>query len=137
MSLGEVDWKLLKGLENRKTPISDFLYDIFQREAVDIIMSSTDAEELFDRAEALITLEAAHCRLQATEPRGWFWVPYGRYVWRSQGGGVNRRFVEFEQLTAGSPVLKAGLLGGSPESAANAVAAVRDFFKELGGSLFR
>jgi hypothetical protein len=65
----------------------------------------------------------------------WFWVPLGRFVWKESGDGVSQRLSQFERLPAESPILKAGLLGGTPETAAAAVNAIRDFLKEHAGLL--
>jgi hypothetical protein len=48
----------------RKTPASDFIYALFEREALDILMDPSETEELFDRTDMLITLESAHLRLK-------------------------------------------------------------------------
>jgi hypothetical protein len=137
-TLENVDWKKLSGLERHKTPVSDFMYGLFQSEAADLLMNPADAEELFDRTEFLITLEFAHHRLQRMEKSGlWFWAPVGRYVWKGDDDGVAKRLTEIEQqLAADSPHLKAGLLGGTSESALAAVNAFRGFLKEIRGSLF-
>jgi hypothetical protein len=137
MKLESIDWKILNGLEQRKTPVSDFMYALFERESTDILMDRSEAEELFDRTEFLIALDFAHHRLQRMKQTGlWFWVPLGRFVWKRSGDGVSKRLSQFEQLPAESPILKAGLLGGTPETATAAVNAIRDFLKKQAGQLF-
>ena len=134
MTLESVEWKILNGLEQRNSPVSDFMYALFEQESTDILMDRSEAEELFDRTEFLIALEFAHHRLQRMKQTGlWFWVPLGRFVWRESGDGVSQRLSQFERLPAESPILKAGLLGGTPERAAAAVNAIRDFLKEHAG----
>jgi hypothetical protein len=135
--LESIDWRILDGHEKKKTPASDFLYQLFEHEAADILMSPADAEDLFDRTELLIALESAHFRLRRMAASGlWFWVPIGRFAWKDGGDRVLKALKEFEQLPADSPILKAGLLGGTPESVAEAVTAIRGFFEQNRGQLF-
>jgi hypothetical protein len=134
LSFEYVDWKLLDGLENRLTPISDFMYSMFTSESSDIVMAREDADELFDKVEFLITLEFSYFRLRRIEksPHLWFWAPHGRFAWKAG----NRRFRmldEYEALTSDSPIFKAGLLGGSAASLRRIAAAVREFFGKFGG----
>jgi hypothetical protein len=55
---------VLKGLEQKRTPASVFLFRLFENEITDAAMDSSEAEELFDRLEFLISLEFAYLRLQ-------------------------------------------------------------------------
>lgn len=131
-SLGSINWKFLKGLENRRTPGSDFLLSTLSTELGDIALGANDAPEVFDRLEMLITLEFAHLRLSRVSETGiWFWTPPGRYIWSSRKGGALNILKEFEDLTPGHPLLAAGLLGGSPTSAAAVLDAVREHFKKI------
>jgi hypothetical protein len=134
LALGSIDWKFLKGLEHRKTPVSDCLFELLQREATDIALAPGEAEELFDRLEFLVSLEFAHQRLQMMPETGlWFWMPVGRYVWKRSGDGVSARLAAHVNLPADHAILKAGLLGGQTATATQAVDAVRKFIEEQPG----
>ena len=62
--LDRINWKALTGLENRRTPASDLLFGLFEKEVIDSTVDQSEAEELFDRLEFLISLEFSHLRLQ-------------------------------------------------------------------------
>jgi hypothetical protein len=126
LALGAIDWKVLKGFEQQRVPASDFLYGLFEQEVADA--DARDAECLFDRLEFLISLEFSHVRLaRVAESTSalWFWTPLGRYVCKRGGDGIVDRLAEHENLPADHALLQAGLLGGSPASAARAVQAMR------------
>jgi hypothetical protein len=40
------EWKFLKDLEKRKTPASDFMYALFEREVVDILMDPPNSPKI-------------------------------------------------------------------------------------------
>lgn len=127
LALGWTDWKVLTGFENRRTPASDFLFGGFEKELTDSAVDQSEAEDLFDRLEFLISLEFAYLRLQSTNGL-WFWMPIGRYIWKRQRDGVfNRLAAAYENLPADHVLLQAGLLGGTSESAAKVVGEMRKF----------
>jgi SIR2-like domain len=134
-TLESVEWKVLTGFENRHTPHSDFMSDVFRTEARDVVIGDADADETWDRAEFIISLEFARLRLDREKETGvWFWVPLGRFVWKREGDPFEARLQRFENLNAADPALQAGLLGGTPVTANEAVMAVRDFVKKHAGS---
>ena len=86
-----------------------------------------ETDDLFDRLEFLITLEFAHFGLQAqaaSKDGLWFWIPIGRYIWKSGGDGIFARLTAHDDLPPDHSVLRAGLLGGTPTAATEAVLAV-------------
>ena len=130
LTLGAVDWTVVKGLETCRTPASEFLFRLFRAEIADASLDpgATD-EDLFDRLEFLISLEFAHMRLRRESghsPGAWFWVPLGRYVCNLDGRAMLDRLAGYERLPADHALLKAGLLGGTPAGAAQAVGAMRE-----------
>jgi SIR2-like domain len=130
-ALGSIDWKLLKGLENHKTPASDFLFERFKRETTDIAVDPSEAEEMFDRLEFLISVEFTHLRIDRMASTGlWFWLPFGRYVWKRGGDGVAARLSAFQNLSADNPMLRAGFLGGTPDLANRAIEAILKHMRE-------
>ncbi len=129
LALGSIEWKVLKGLEERQMPASDFLFSLFKPEVADAALDPGEAaEDLFDRLEFLISLEFSHMRLQqiaASSRPLWFWMPLGRYVGNLSGERILDRFAALENLPADHALLQAGLLGGTPASAADAAQAMR------------
>jgi hypothetical protein len=133
LALGSIEWKVLKGLEQRRMPASDFLFGLFEKEITDAAVGRSDAEDLFDCLEFLISLEFSYLRLQqiAASSHGlWFWTPLGRYICKRGGDSIFDRLAAHENLPADHALLQAGLLGGTPASAAQAVEAMRQGFNK-------
>ena len=93
---------------------------------------TSEVEELFDQLEFLISLEFAHLRQQQTAANDglWFWMPVGRYVWKRSGDSVFERLTAHDNLPPDHALLQAGLLGGTPASATQAVEATRKLIRE-------
>lgn len=129
--LNDNNWRFLKGLENRRTPGSDFLFTLFAAEASDISFPPGGEADLFDQIEFLITAEFAHQRLGIMEKTGlWFWTPVGRYIWNSNFPRAEK-LNQLESLSTDDPLLSAGLLGGKPESAKATAEALREHLKKI------
>lgn len=126
---GHFDWKFLNTTTNWKLPASKYFADVLGDEILDVARSVTTGDALYDALETLIALEYAHLRLahQAVDAQLWFWTPMGKFLWRHDGAAGLK---SFDDLTADSEFLKAGLLGGSVESAAAAMVAVRELVKK-------
>jgi hypothetical protein len=129
LALGSIQWKVIKGYEERRTPASDFLFSLFRREFTDASLDPGEAiEDLFDRVEFLISLEFSHARLRQIADSSrplWFWTPLGRYACNLGGKGLLDRLAEATNLPADHALLQAGLLGGTPDSATQAALAMR------------
>jgi SIR2-like domain len=134
MALGDhIPWKWLNGLENHKLPASDFMFGLFEAEAAaDAAEDLNGATDLFNRVELLISLEFAHIRLGRMATNGMhFWCPLGRFVWQRQDASALAQMATYETLPSTHPLLQAGLLGGTPETAAQAVSALRGRLAQL------
>ncbi|WP_457940841.1 SIR2 family protein [Mesorhizobium sp. 10J20-29] len=130
-ALDSVQWKVLEGYEERRTPHSDYFSEIFLNEARDLVVGLDEAEQSWDDSEFLITMEAAHRRSSIVKDSGlWFWVPLGRFYWRRSGQELKDRLNRFSDLPVDSAELQAGLLGGTPQSAKEAAEEVRKFIRE-------
>jgi hypothetical protein len=125
----DIDWKFLNTTSNWKLPASKYFADVLGDEILDVARSVAAGDALYDALETLIALEYAHLRLahQAADAQLWFWTPMGKFLWRHDGAAG---LESFDGLTADSEVLRAGLLGGSVESAAAAMVAVRDLVRK-------
>ncbi len=127
LALKSINWRLVKGFETRPMAGSDFLLSLLKGEFIDAAVHRDAAEELFDHVELLISLEFAHLRLRqlaASVAPAWFWTPLGRFIGEHGSWGLIRRLAPYRDLRGDHPLLRAGLLGGSPESAARAVQAI-------------
>lgn len=132
----DVEWKFLLGLERHKTPISDYLFDKFKLDARDISLSEERCEELFDEMELTISLEAGCVRLSQMEGTGlWFWVPFGRFIWKSGNLNWKEAITRLEGLSDIDPIYSAGLLGGSKAAAGPVFKSVREFLGEIANSI--
>jgi hypothetical protein len=131
-SLDSVEWKLLDGLDQRRTPISDFVVNLFSNEIQDIAMDRAEAEDIFDRVEFLISLEFSHFRLLEVKRSGiWFWMPLGRYIWRRHGAVRSTLLAAFSDNLDRHPAVLAGLLGGARSSAEDVMAVVREHLGKI------
>lgn len=124
-------WKLLAGLDQRKTPASDLLFELFKVESVDISVGGPRVEELFDRAEVIISIGFAHNRVTESEKHSWFWMPAGRFVWKYPTSPLQVELNRIAEMTDEDPFLKAKLLGGSKATAKLVTDAIRTYSQEL------
>ncbi len=132
------NWKFLSGLENHHTPISDYLAPLFKREAVDIALGADQADDLFDRAEIMISIVFAHGRVSQMESvEGlWFFMPLGRFIWKGDAGAFVTELDRIENLPDDDAMFKAGLLGGSKSTAKPTLQAIRDYQKKTASSFW-
>ena len=105
------------------------MLELFQTEALDIVVSSEELEPLWNETEFLIALEFTHHRLarMAGGTAGWFWAPPGRFIWSRLEPLPEDRLTKIQNLDERSPLLAAGLLGGRAESAVEAANALKEF----------
>lgn len=129
-----VDWKFLEGFESRRTPVSDYLAEMFQSDAAhDIVLLPARGETLFDELEMMVGLVFAHHRVKRAADTGiWFWMPLGRFMWRNRNGGLEAKIRSLEADKPDAPVYTSGMLGGSATAAAPTFANVREFLNKAG-----
>ncbi len=137
-ALESVNWKFLQGHERHHTPHSDFFSKIFVSEAKDIVVGPNEADAIWDDGEFLIAAESGYQRLPALEEKGlWFWVPPGRFVWRTEGGNsLGQRMAHLQGLSSDSPELKAGFFGKSVDNLQKTLPHLTEFFGKAGSSWF-
>jgi hypothetical protein len=122
---GVESWKFLPGMQSRKFAASDYMVEIFKRDAIDAAIDDRRAEELFDELEILVAFSFTSARIaDGTIARGSYWVPLGRFVYR--GNGLDDAMARIEALDAGDDFFAAGMLGGKKESASLVFKAIRD-----------
>ena len=129
----DVDWKLLKGFDQRNTPVSVYLAVKFIAEARDIALNEVQAEELFDQTEMAIPLGYVHHKLLAgaARPTG---MPIGRFSWKSYGETLEAELKRIEALPDSDAFFKAGMLGmlgGNKATAAPTLQKVRELQRDI------
>jgi len=114
--LGNNGNKLL-GTDNRYTPLSDHLLDIFKSEVPEEIVFNEDIEDIFDRLEILISMAIADID---RNQNNYIWAPLGRFAWRgnAMGGSILAKIGKEleEEGDLWSPI-KAGIFGSSSNRA--------------------
>jgi hypothetical protein len=73
--------KRLPGLERRKTPLSDRLFETLRDPLRQLVPDDREYEDLFDRFEYLLALAYVGMRLKAGPQ---IWGPAGRFAWRAE-----------------------------------------------------
>ena len=121
-----VDWKFITGFERREAPISDYLSTKFIVESRDIALGVNQAEDLFDRTEMSIALGFAHARGKNSATT---WMPSGRSIWKNGGQAFEAELNKIETLLPDDAFFKAGMLGGTKESALITVQKIRQLRK--------
>jgi hypothetical protein len=124
-----VDWKFLKNPDRFYAPMSVFLAQSFIAEARDIAVNEARAEELFDQTELMIGLEFAYQRLQSGSGAA---MPVGQFIWKRRGQWLGEELERIEGLSDDDPLFKAGVMGGSKESAAHPIQEIRLWLPRIG-----
>jgi hypothetical protein len=124
MSVIEIDvGRLLPGMAQRQTPVSDYLFGELRSPLREYIPDQNDYQATFDRFEYLLALVYADLRRWTSRGEGWV-GPIGCYAWRGQhfqkSTAMSIVAQEIEADGASWPPLKAGLFGGSLEQAKTA-----------------
>jgi len=132
-ALESVEWKILEGFENRHTPHSDYFSEIFEAEAKEIVVAPRDADAAWDDGEFLIAVESGYQRLPAIKEKGlWFWVPPGRFVWRTESStSLAQRMAHLNGLSATSPELTAGFFGKNMDGLNETLPLLTEFFGKV------
>ena len=114
-------WRHLEGLEERKTPLSDHLLDVFQEWGKSFVGLATTFEHLFEQFEILASLAHAE-RTDSSEldevladqtRQRRIWMPVGRSGWHSSVREQVLSEIVTDELR--EPLLQAGFGNGSAE----------------------
>jgi NAD-dependent SIR2 family protein deacetylase len=125
----QVNWKFLKNLERFYAPMSVFVAQSFVAEARDIAVNEARAVELFDQTELTIGLEFAHQRVPSSSGAA---MPLGQFIWKGRGQWLEEELQRTEGLSGDDPFFKAGMMGGSKESAARTIQEIRLWLSRVG-----
>ena len=125
---GPLDSDVAKGLpdmDRRRTPSSDWLWQVMHPLLIDLLPSEARLEWEFDRFEVLIGLAF----LNLDERRGGRWAPGGRFTWRSayQNGAASATLDEIDASQKSSALV--GSVFASVDDLTAAVDRYRDLFR--------
>ena len=126
---------LLPNLKNHHTPLNDHIYDKLRGPLRDFLPRDEDYQNSFDRFEYLLGLVHVDLTRQNLASGGW-WGPVGCFAWRNnefvQENGMAHKFeVELEAEGPNWGPLKAGLFGGSPKQAKEAITQFHAFLRQI------
>jgi hypothetical protein len=105
-------FKWIPGHSDKLVPLNEHLADTVKAALGDIVLSTTEFEELFDEFEVLLALAFA-----SHDGRGGEWAPPGRFAWKNRSGGGPYRQLVAEAKTEGDGwgPFRAGLFKGSAD----------------------
>lgn len=130
-------WRLMPNLNNRKTPLSDHLHELFETWASDYIFTKAEYTALFEHFELLgslayLTRSADKSDLQkhlATPNQDFVWTPIGRAAW---DGEVCRPLIEAWKGSLQKPLLDAGFARGDQEFLPLAIQSIERLSRRIG-----
>jgi phosphoserine phosphatase len=132
-------WQQLKGLERRKTPLSDHLHDVLSGWTKDYLLAVREFTRLFEAFEVLgalafITLRATKEELiaahSATGQRDFVWSPIGRAAW--DGEHRDAILASLEEPDTRRRLLDAGFARGDDQFLSLALESVRRLMGRIG-----
>lgn len=122
-------FKTLPGLENRRTPRSDYLYDKIQPILEDRLIMGRGYEAMFDEFESIIAVQFADT---ASDSRFGAWGPPGRFAWKMvrdrDEATFNKLIKRAETEGDNWPPIRAGLFSSSAERFLTSAKALREIF---------
>ena len=129
-------WKLLPGLDKRKTALSDHLHELFQGWTVDYLFTKGEYTSLFEHFEllgalAFITISSDKATLQAAiqgPNRDYVWCPMGRAAWDGQ---TSRPIIDSWKGDLQPLLLEAGFAHGDKDYLTLAIDSVGRFASRI------
>ena len=103
-------WKRMSGLEDRKTPASDHLFEILNTWRISFAPVASDFEGLHDTWEILFSLTYSETRVSEEPGVMPPWTHVGRNLWRAQS---RHRVLDRISGELRRDLLEAGFFGGS------------------------
>lgn len=118
--------------ENRKTPLSDHLFELYDKCLPASLKFGKSFEDLFDEWEILVAMVYSDSFAEQELERGW--APVGRFSWRSSRRTLNTLKVIENEINNNPEWIgfKAGLFGGKQVRASNALATVEKIAGQVG-----
>jgi len=129
--------RLLEGMENRYTPLNEWIQAALQQYMSNAIFNSEQYDLMFDKLEILMALSYAHHDDKKTETWYRYWTPLGSFVYRSQTRERVIREIEssISTLQHDSPFVRSGIFGETPEQCAASIQQFRGFVPRVAQSM--
>jgi hypothetical protein len=113
-------WKQIEGLEQRRTPLSDHLFELFSEGGKRFAGLTPDFELMFERFEVLGSLaflerndKASLQQTLSSAARDFTWMPIGRASWH--GANARKLIGELESSSVKTALTENGFGSGDPE----------------------
>ena len=126
-----VEWmKLLKGMESRRAPISDWMYDALRQSTATIIPSAEQYTFAFDKLEILMALNFYY-RYVTAEGMGAYFPNPGGYIHRTQNRSrvIDEMKASLTTLGDSSPLVVGKLYGESASQCLGHLEAFEDWIR--------
>lgn len=134
VSYRHIDWKFLPGLENQTTPVSDYMFEIFTKEASDIFLTDEQSFSLFNHLELTLSLETVAEQVQS---KSYIWPLVGRYIWQTRDSIITSELARITALDEADSFFSMGMMGGSKAVAMQVIEEAKRCYGEMGRYLWR
>ncbi len=123
--------RLLEGMNNRRVPLSDWLFSLMKSKVKGIVPSEARFTLAFDKLEVLMALGHAN---RAKRADGWpYWAPPGAYGYRHDNRGriLNEIQGSLDSLGDNSPYVRSNIFGNSTTDCKAALEAFTNWAQEF------
>lgn len=126
VNYGQSMMQSLEGMENRNTPLSDWIHATVRQHIGITITSDKQYDLMFDKLEILMAFSDAYHRERAGGP---YWAPVGSFVWRSNTRERILREIEESIATRQheSPFVRSGIFGKTADECAASIQQFKEF----------
>ena len=126
--------QMLEGMANRPTPLSEWIKTAVWQYMSYTAYNSEQYDLAFDKLEILMALSYAR---HGKREEGRYWVPLGRYVWRSQTRERILREIEESISTRQheSPFVRGSIFGDTPDECAVSIQQFKKFVPKAAQSM--
>lgn len=125
--------QILEGMEERRTPMNDWLHEALRPHSDRIIPDENRYTLVFDKLEILMALSCAHYRSH-DESLDWYWAPPGAFGYRSENRVRILQEIKESLSTERdeSPFVTCGIFGETTEECKQGLEALEQFIPKLG-----
>ncbi len=123
--------RLLEGMNDRRVPLSDWLFSLLKSKVKGIVPSEARFTLAFDKLEVLMALGHAN---RAKRADGWpYWAPPGAYGYRHDNRGriLNEIQGSLDSLGDNSPYVRSNIFGNSTTDCIAALEAFTNWAQEF------
>ena len=129
--------RLLKGMEDRYTPLNEWIQAALQQYMSNAIFNSKQYDLVFDKLEILMALSYAFHDDKRAEPWYRYWTPLGSFVYRSQTREQVIREIEgsISTLQHDSPFVRGDIFGDTPDECTVSIKQFKEFVPRAAQSM--